>query len=147
MTLGKTSARYLEQVPTPHYGQPRYRIIAKDLRARIRSGEIGAGALLPAEDTLATEYRASRGTIRHAIAVLREQGLVRTDHGRGTYADIRRKVGSQEPDVKAQTKEVPASPELATIFGIPAGTLLSEERAVASEDGVIHSVTITYRKL
>ncbi|WP_410811141.1 GntR family transcriptional regulator [Micromonospora sp. 067-2] len=67
LTLDKTSARYGDRVPTPHYGQPRYRVIADQLRERIESGSIPPGALLPTESALTTEFRASRGTVRQAV--------------------------------------------------------------------------------
>jgi len=72
-------------VPTPHYGTPRYRRVADQLRDRITSGAIPPGALLPAETALAKEFNVARGTIRAAINALREDGLVTTEHGRGTY--------------------------------------------------------------
>ncbi|MGH3749341.1 MAG: GntR family transcriptional regulator, partial [Micromonosporaceae bacterium] len=42
--------------------------------------------LLPSETTLMNEFGVARGTVREAIAVLRAEGLVVTEHGRGTYA-------------------------------------------------------------
>ncbi|MDG4772702.1 GntR family transcriptional regulator [Solwaraspora sp. WMMD792] len=73
-------------MPTPHYGTPRYRRVADQLRDRITSGAIPPGALLPSEVALAKEFNVARGTIRAAINALRQDGLVTTEHGRGTYA-------------------------------------------------------------
>ncbi|MDG4774066.1 winged helix-turn-helix domain-containing protein [Solwaraspora sp. WMMD792] len=72
-------------MPTPHYGTPRYRRVADQLRDRITSGAIPPGALLPAETALAKEFNVARGTIRAAINALRQDGLVTTEHGRGTH--------------------------------------------------------------
>ncbi|WBB95225.1 GntR family transcriptional regulator [Solwaraspora sp. WMMA2080] len=72
-------------MPTPHYGTPRYRRVADQLRDRITSGAIPPGALLPPEVALAKEFNVARGTIRAAINALRQDGLVTTEHGRGTY--------------------------------------------------------------
>jgi len=73
------------RVPTPHYGTPRYRRVADQLRDRITSGAIPPGALLPPEVALAKEFNVARGTIRAAINALRQDGLVTTEHGRGTH--------------------------------------------------------------
>jgi GntR family transcriptional regulator len=62
-----------------------YMRVANDIAARIASGELASGARLRAERELAEHYEVAYGTIRHAMAVLRERGLIRTVHGRGTY--------------------------------------------------------------
>jgi GntR family transcriptional regulator len=65
---------------------PAYMQLATILRKRIESGKIRPGDPLPSETTLQQEYGIARGTIRRAIEVLRDQGLVVTVQGRGTYA-------------------------------------------------------------
>lgn len=59
--------------------------IAADLSARIRSGEFGPGSKLPSEPALAQMLSVSRNTVREAIGVLREQSLVVSRHGLGTF--------------------------------------------------------------
>lgn len=59
--------------------------VASDIAARIASGELAPGARLRAERDLAEIYGKSYGTIRRAMAYLREQGLIVTVHGRGTF--------------------------------------------------------------
>jgi DNA-binding GntR family transcriptional regulator len=59
--------------------------IADDIESRIKSGELKSGARLLAERSLAEYYGVAYQTARHAIALLRERGLVATIHGRGTY--------------------------------------------------------------
>ena len=59
--------------------------VAEDIAERIASGELAAGARLLAERDLAEHYGVSYGTVRRAIAVLRERGLIVTIHGRGTF--------------------------------------------------------------
>lgn len=73
-------------VPTQHPERPRYRMVADELRRRILAGFIPPGSLLPSEATLRDEFGVSRGTVREATALLRAEGLVVTEHGRGTYA-------------------------------------------------------------
>src|SRR5256886_13282923 len=72
-------------VPTPHERR-RCRLAADELRRRILAGAIPPGALLPSEAALIAEFGVSRGTIREAMALLRAEGLVVTEHGRGTHA-------------------------------------------------------------
>lgn len=134
-------------MPTPHYGQPRYRVIADELRKRIESGVIPAGALLPAESVLTAEFRASRGTVRQAIAVLREDGLASTEHGRGTYAAVYSRDHSPQrrSETKRRQREVAADAELAALFGVEVGTTLIEAESVAREGRKVVTVTRTYR--
>lgn len=66
-------------------GLPLYRQIAADLRRKVRSGEYGPGHQLPSERELVESYRTSRVTVRQAIAVLRTEGLVEAQHGRGLF--------------------------------------------------------------
>lgn len=66
-------------------GRPVYVQIADDLRHAIVGGELSAGEPLPAEPELMDSYEASRGTVRHAISVLRAEGLVDIHHGRGMF--------------------------------------------------------------
>ncbi|WP_158632496.1 GntR family transcriptional regulator [Verrucosispora sp. FIM060022] len=134
-------------MPTPHYGQPRYRVIADDLRRRIENGAIPPGALLPTESVLTAEFRASRGTIRQAIAALREAGLVVTEHGRGTYARPR-PPGSREttaPLLTTGQREVAADPELAALFAVEVGTALVELQSIEQSRGAVEAVVRIYR--
>ena len=63
----------------------RYREIAEDLTARLRSGDPGAGRLLPSEAELCTRYGASRVTVRRALEALRHDGLVDSRQGFGWF--------------------------------------------------------------
>lgn len=64
----------------------RWRVVATALRADLRRGDIGAGARLPPEATLATRFGVSRFTIRRALSDLEQDGLLRVEHGRGIFA-------------------------------------------------------------
>lgn len=66
----------------PDAGQPPYRQLAAILRQRIEAGEL-AGRL-PGERYLAQEYGVALGTVRKAIGLLREEGLIETAHGWGS---------------------------------------------------------------
>ncbi|MBQ1035365.1 GntR family transcriptional regulator [Micromonospora sp. C81] len=134
-------------MPTPHYGQPRYRAIAQELSERIESGVIPPGALLPTESALTAEFQASRGTIRQALSALRENGLTTTEHGRGTYANPHPYEPAPTENLirEVRQREVVADIELATLFSIEVGsTLVLHESVTRSQSGV-EAVSRTYR--
>jgi DNA-binding GntR family transcriptional regulator len=62
-----------------------YMRVADDITARIASGELAPGTRLRAERDLAAHYGVAYGTIRRAMQILREKGLIVTIHGRGTF--------------------------------------------------------------
>ncbi|HUY48667.1 MAG TPA: GntR family transcriptional regulator [Streptosporangiaceae bacterium] len=64
---------------------PAYRQLASILREQIESGELAADQIVPSETTLVQRYGVARGTVRRAIEVLRDEDLVVTVQGRGTY--------------------------------------------------------------
>jgi DNA-binding GntR family transcriptional regulator len=64
---------------------PPYRRIANALRLRISDGTYMAGDRLPSEADLVREFGVSRMTARHAIEILRQEGLVESQHGRGVF--------------------------------------------------------------
>ena len=152
----------LIDVPSPPRGRPRYRQVADELRRRILAGAIPAGSLLPTEPQLIAEFGVSRGTIREALGLLRAEGLVVTEHGRGSYArpilPVTRRGSDryrQEMELTRATsftvdhdldwsayqldrefREVPASSAIAELFGAEPGTMLLERRFVFRAYGV-----------
>lgn len=66
-------------------GEPLYRQLAGDLRARILAGEFAVSEPMPTEAQLSARYRASRITVRHALALLDQEGLVHREQGRGSF--------------------------------------------------------------
>ncbi|MBL8682296.1 MAG: FadR family transcriptional regulator [Myxococcales bacterium] len=70
--------------------------VADQLRARILSGTLSAGARLPAERELATQLRVNRLTLRAALARLEALGLIATQHGIGSVVRDFRQHGGIE---------------------------------------------------
>lgn len=66
-------------------GQSRYAALAAALRHRIVAGEWPPGTALPAETSLAAEHGVALGTLRRALELLAEQGLIERHHGKGTF--------------------------------------------------------------
>ena len=60
-----------------------YRQIANDLRRRIRSGEFAPGAMVPSELALVKQLGVLRGTVRAALALLADDGLIELVPGQG----------------------------------------------------------------
>ena len=85
----------------PGVATPVYRQLAAILRRRILDGRIRPGHVIPSEKQLQQELGVSRNTTRRSIAILRDEGLVVTVPGRGTYvvseAELRKHQGTQ-PD-------------------------------------------------
>jgi len=69
----------------PQSATPVYVQVADILRARIQSRRLLPDRPVPSEAQLQQEFGVARGTARKAIALLREQGLVVTVKGRGSY--------------------------------------------------------------
>ncbi len=61
----------------------RYQQIADDLRGRLST--VGVGQVLPSESELSAEFGVSRVTIRRALEILRDEGLVDARQGFGWY--------------------------------------------------------------
>lgn len=65
--------------------QPLYVQLAALLEQQIQDGRLQPNRPIPSEHTLMQEHGVSRGTVRQAVRLLRERGLVATTPGRGTY--------------------------------------------------------------
>jgi GntR family transcriptional regulator len=66
------------QLPIPAYQQ-----LAGILRRRIQAGDLKGR--LPSEKTLVQEFGIAQSTVRRALSVLREEGLVVTVRGLGSF--------------------------------------------------------------
>lgn len=64
--------------------QPLYAQLAQALKEEIVSGVQPVGSLLPTEDALCERFSVSRHTVREALRLLREDGLVASRQGAGT---------------------------------------------------------------
>ncbi len=64
---------------------PLYIQIAQKLRESIQQGVYQVEEKLPSEHQLSERFGVNRHTLRRAIALLKEEGLLRTDKGRGIF--------------------------------------------------------------
>ena len=64
----------------------KYYKLKEYLRDEMLSGKIMPGDKIPSENTLAEQFTLSRHTVRKSIALLVNEGLLYTEHGRGTFS-------------------------------------------------------------
>jgi GntR family transcriptional regulator len=128
--------------------------VAERLRAEISAGERTAGTRLPSELELSRRFGVSRSTVRAALKELDLVGLVRTQHGVGTFvveqpavrAGLER-MGSITDSIRASGKEpgmIYASrtaravlPEEASAMSVPGDTQVLELRRTVLADGQV----------
>jgi DNA-binding GntR family transcriptional regulator len=66
-------------------GRPGYLQIADDLRTQILGGSLAPGAPLPSTAQLAERYDASLSVVKMAVGILRNEGLVIGQQGKGVF--------------------------------------------------------------
>jgi GntR family transcriptional regulator len=62
-----------------------YEQVAEHIAMRIEAGDLQRGQRMAPERDLAVEYGVAYNTVRKAMEILRNRGLIITMHGRGTY--------------------------------------------------------------
>jgi GntR family transcriptional regulator len=142
-------------VTNPGTAEHPHRQIAEALKVRIRAGEWGAGERLPSIPALAEGYGVAKQTIQRSIDQLRVEGVLITRPGSGTYVrGTRRRLNrlsrgrygtrrGYHADLAARYRQQlvaagrsPAPPEVADVFGVPAGSpLVRREYLVRSDEG------------
>ncbi|MFI6294184.1 GntR family transcriptional regulator [Nonomuraea sp. NPDC050790] len=88
-----------------HGPVPIYKQVADEILKKIQSGELPAGAPVPSEAQLESDYNIARTTARRVARELREQGMVYTIQGEGTF------VG--EPGVPRRPRKMPIYQKIA----------------------------------
>jgi len=129
------------------------RDLAAELRERINSGRLTPGARLPPARELATSFDVALATAVRAVGVLREEGLVTTTRGRGSYVAVRWEIerwdasryrfhpeglsanrdeaeagGYLDEITRTERSTTEATPELADRLGVAVGAALSVVR-------------------
>lgn len=132
-------------------GLAAWRQIADGLEAEIRTGDLAAGAQLPTEAALAARFGVNRHTVRRALAVLAERGLVRATQGRGTFVEAPRlaypigprtrfseivsRAGREAWGDLIASAEVAAEAEIAADLGLPPGAPVLDLLTLHRADG------------
>ncbi|MGW4075971.1 GntR family transcriptional regulator [Streptomyces asiaticus] len=150
---------------------PKYRQIADDLRRRINGGEFTEGRLPPERELIKqyAETSKAQGTIRQALKVLREEGLVESRGGSGVYVRSWRRivrnalkrllaeqwgegksiwdVDVDDRDLKVdgvQIEQLPAEPAIAEALGVDSGFLVYQRNRRYLVDGVPVMRAVSY---
>jgi GntR family phosphonate transport system transcriptional regulator len=127
-----------------------WRQVADGIERGIADGTFASGERLPGETEIAETYRVNRHTVRRALAMLSERGLVRAERGSGTYVEAPRLAyplrsrtrfseivgaGGREPrgHLIAASQE-PATRELARQLGLKTGAQLTRIEALRLAD-------------
>jgi GntR family transcriptional regulator len=105
---------------------PIYRQLAQSLRQQIVDGQILIGEALPSERELCALTGASRVTVRKAIKLLIEEGMLSRRQGSGTYVTLR---------IQAPSSSLTSFSEDAEARGETASTLwMEKKKGLASEE-------------
>lgn len=128
--------------------------VAEDLRSDLSAGELVTGSRLPTEFELSKRFGVSRSTVRAAIKELDFLGLVRTQHGVGTFvverpavrAGLERmdsitdsiRASGKEPGMIYSSRTVrPVMPEEAAHMGVSGDAEVLELRRTILADGQV----------
>lgn len=130
---------------------PLYRQLAAQLRAVIEGGWPGPNKNLPSERELAARFNMSRDTVRKALKLLEEHGVLYVDQGRGTFvapASVRqmsrfldsfsadaRKRGVQSGQIILSLEQVPANMAVAGLLSIEPSQTITRLQRIRTIDG------------
>ena len=121
----------------------RYVSIADDLQKQIESGTVNHGDRLPSQHEMAKQYGVSLTTLRAAVDLLEQRGLVRSAHGLGTFAQ------SPKPsDSALQVLLVDDDPQVVDLLtAILEGEDLTVSSAGTAAEGIAKLETATFQAI
>ncbi|WP_422753288.1 GntR family transcriptional regulator [Micromonospora sp. WMMD708] len=152
--------------------RPNYQRVVDDLRQQILGGELSSGDKLPTERELQQRWGFSSTVIKHALTMLRSEGLIEGRRGSGNYVrsrtplvrrahsrDLRNRIGStspfardseavgKQPSWDAESRKIPATPRTAERLGIQPGDIIMHTRYRYLADGVPIQLADSYEPL
>ena len=130
-----------------------WRRIVDAIRLDIIGGKLAAGDRLPTEAALAERFAANRHTVRRALAVLADEGVVGAEQGRGTFVRNARRLSypigkrtrlreglkgqaSKLTSVSISSRLENASAAVAHALGIRPGSKVVRTEGLSMADGV-----------
>ena len=133
------------------YTPPKYARVIAEVQRRIESGEYPPGSLLPSEHQLSAEFGIARPTVVRALRVLRQEGWIDTQQGKGSFvrgrpalagvASERRGEAELDRDESRESGELisagkaPAPARIAALLGVAEGSELVCRRLLVRQDG------------
>jgi GntR family transcriptional regulator len=141
----RRAKRVISLVQTP---RARYLQVADELRTAIKHGEYTPGSALPSQPELARRYGLNQTSINRAIAILRSEGLIRVERGRGAFVQeipsvkrVRRipRSGSASSSFAEEMRNAGLVPrtELAGLSTVPAPAEIADMLRIQPEDPVV----------
>jgi DNA-binding GntR family transcriptional regulator len=140
------------------YTPPKYAQVIAELQRRIESGEYPPGSLLPSEHQLSAEFAIARPTVVRALRVLRQEGWIDTQQGKGSFVrgrpalartgTMRRGQGELDRDESREQGELVIAGEaaaptrIAALLELPEGAqVVRRTRLVRHDDEASELVT------
>jgi GntR family transcriptional regulator len=134
---------------------PLYVQLAGRIESLIAEGAYPVGGRLPGEEELARQYSLNRNTVRHALSLLADNGLVRTERGVGSFVERSRLLAPihrldrltsfvddfslaevRTQDVLLERDQAHANRDLAAKLGVEPGAALVRIDRLRLADGV-----------
>lgn len=139
---------------------PIWRSIEQALNGEIAAGVWAPGAQLPSETDLAKRFSVNRHTVRRAMSELSNQGIIRIEHGRGSFVQenvihyavssrtrVEQNLASLHRNYSGRLLSdftMPSSSEVATALQIPVGEPVVVMDTLNESDNVPLSLVRTY---
>jgi GntR family transcriptional regulator len=133
------------------YTPPKYAQVIEELRRRIESGEYPPGSLMPSEYHLSEDFQVTRATVVRALRVLRADGWIETQQGKGSFVRGRPALAGLEarrPGEEALNRDesreqgslikagvTAPSPRVAALLGLADGGEVLARRLLIQRDG------------
>lgn len=136
---------------TFEYTPPKYAQLISELQRRMESGEYPPGSLMPSEHQLSAEFAVARPTVVRALRVLRQEGWIETQQGKGSFVRGRPALAgiaserhgqaeldrdeSREDGELVSTGMAPVPPRIAAMLGVSDGAELACRRLLVRREG------------
>jgi DNA-binding GntR family transcriptional regulator len=133
------------------YTPPKYAQVVAEIQRRIESGQYPPGSLLPSEHQLSDEFNVARPTAVRALRVLRQDGWIETQQGKGSFVRGRAALAgldAQRPGEGALNRDEPDEPgeliktsvsappaRVAALLGLADGVRAISRRRLVERDG------------
>src|SRR5215470_11110801 len=126
------------------YTPPKYAQVIAEIQRRIESGEYPPGSLIPSEHQLSSEFGIARPTVVRALRVLRQEGWIDTQQGKGSFVRGRPALAHERAERRGQAElDRDESHEPGEL--IAAGTAAAPVR-IASLLDVAEGTDLVYRR-
>ena len=125
--------------------EPAYLVIANTVADRIGSGEYRSGDQLPTEVQLRAEFGVSPMTVRRAINILLDRGVVTTTQGKGTF--VRRLDLGEAVFSLQQITDLWLDDDSVSVPLLSAGIAAADEKVAAKLECPLGAPTVFMRRL